>query len=110
MAELWAKTIRPPKIISTKIIGVSHHHLLCQKKENNSPTIPSRLLRLSFRCISVPFYCESRMADMPEPDSIANSESRIENGRNQTQLRSANREERLARSSKKRIKTPFNCE
>src|SRR3990172_3198933 len=98
-AELWAKTIRPPKIISTKIIGVSHHHLLCQKKENNSPTIPSRLLRLSFRCISVPFYCESRMADMPEPDSIAKCESRRATGKifkkahkDSFQLRIANRE------------------
>src|SRR5262245_23727848 len=47
IAELCANTIRPPKMNSTSSIGVNHHHLLFQKNEKSSPTMPVRLARSS---------------------------------------------------------------
>jgi hypothetical protein len=40
IAELWAKTTKPPRPIRITIIGVIHHHLLFQKNEIRSPIIP----------------------------------------------------------------------
>lgn len=53
MAELWAKIIRLPSTKSIKIIGVSHHHLRCQKNSSNSPAMPNRLAKLSIKRIRV---------------------------------------------------------
>src|SRR3990172_4095531 len=47
MAELCAKKISNPKSSNTRIIGVNHHHLCCQKKERSSPIIPMRVNMLS---------------------------------------------------------------
>src|SRR3989338_2963248 len=47
MAELWAKMTRTPKSNNTRTIGVSHHHLFCQKNRSSSPAMPNRLDRFS---------------------------------------------------------------
>src|ERR1051325_8373312 len=47
IAELCAKTMRPPNTNSTSSIGVSHHHLLFQKKPNSSPKTPVRFTNSS---------------------------------------------------------------
>lgn len=42
IAELCARTISAPSRKSVTSIGTSHHLLLLQKNENNSPTVPKR--------------------------------------------------------------------
>src|SRR3984885_4488056 len=42
IAELCASTIRVPMRKRATSMGTSHHLLLLQKNENNSPTIPKR--------------------------------------------------------------------
>src|SRR5918996_5650264 len=53
-AELWAKITNPPNSNNTKIMGVSHHHFLSQKKRSKSPAMPIRLLRLSVKRMELP--------------------------------------------------------
>src|SRR5882672_408447 len=55
MAELCAKRIRAPTSTSTRIIGVSHHHLLSQKNPRSSPTIPVRSTKLFNSRMRAPF-------------------------------------------------------
>src|SRR6476660_10403545 len=50
MAELCANTTNPPTTINIKTIGVSHHHLRCQKNCRRSPRIPMRFVK---SCIKV---------------------------------------------------------
>lgn len=63
MAELWAKIIRLPSTKSIKIIGVSHHHLRCQKNSSNSPAMPNRLAKLSIKRIRVTSFWLGPMTD-----------------------------------------------
>src|SRR2546429_5455755 len=53
-AELCAKISSPPTIKSTMIIGVSYHHLFCQKNWSSSPAIANRLTRFWIRRMPVP--------------------------------------------------------
>lgn len=51
MGEVDAKITRSPKIKRTRIMGVNHHHLCCQKKASNSPMMPNRTAKLSIQRI-----------------------------------------------------------
>src|SRR5256886_12758535 len=72
-AELCAKISSPPTIKSTMIIGVSHHHLFCQKNWSSSPAIANRLTRFWIRRMPAPRLPSSQGLlhdDIPEDEGV----------------------------------------
>src|SRR3970040_1753341 len=66
-ALLWAKMMSAPKPSRKKIIGVSHHHLLCQKNESSSAKIPRRTARLSINLIRITSSSQRSLLDQIIP-------------------------------------------
>src|SRR5581483_1646563 len=54
IAELWASTTSAPSRKRVTSIGNNHQRLFCQKKENNSPAMPTLRAALPTSLIKVP--------------------------------------------------------